>query len=121
MWKQGVFERYFWIAKVYDESSEFGINNGRVSKLTINIGEVIKMTKIQVLNKAKSMLKDDTKFLLFRIERLLECGGIDKKEYENDFRLPKILLYAALDDLKIQRRPLTTEDYKAAQNLSHFA
>ena len=67
------------------------------------------------------MLNDDKKFMLFRIEKLLDCGGIDKADYDNDFRLPKILLYAALDDLKHQRRPLSNDDYKAAYNLSHFA
>ena len=43
MWKHGKFKIngiiYQWCAKVYDEPSEFGINNGRVSKLEIRRGD----------------------------------------------------------------------------------
>ena len=36
MWQDGIFRReYWWQAKVYVEGSRFGINGGRVSKLTI--------------------------------------------------------------------------------------
>lgn len=35
MWKTGKYKGYWWEAKVYDEGSRFGINNGRVSKLQI--------------------------------------------------------------------------------------
>ena len=35
MWKQGVVNGYFWQAKVYYESSSFGIEGGRISKLVI--------------------------------------------------------------------------------------
>jgi len=93
------------------------INTGVVTKNY----EVITMTKKQVLQKAEAMLNDDKKFMLFRIEELLECGGIDKNVYQNDFRLPKILLYAALENLKTQRRPLSKDDYLAACNLRHYA
>ena len=34
-WAEGTVGSYRWQAKVYDEGSEFGINGGRVSKLTI--------------------------------------------------------------------------------------
>ena len=47
MWKQGIIgipddkgkytSCHYWI-KVYEEPSEFGIDNGRISKLTIKIG-----------------------------------------------------------------------------------
>ena len=39
MWHKGYITingiRYFWEAKVYDEPSELGINDGRISKLII--------------------------------------------------------------------------------------
>lgn len=39
MWKKGIItvngKSYRYCAKVYDEGSEFGINEGRISKLTI--------------------------------------------------------------------------------------
>lgn len=47
MWKHGEYlvtckgrkgyKKYIWEAKVYDEGSEFGINGGRVSKLSIRL------------------------------------------------------------------------------------
>jgi len=35
MWTEGVLNGYWYQAKVYPEGSQYGINNGRVSKLTI--------------------------------------------------------------------------------------
>lgn len=35
LWVTGTIEGYNWEAKVYDEPSKFGIDGGRVSKLTI--------------------------------------------------------------------------------------
>ncbi len=40
MWHEGVIDGYWWQAKVFNEGSQFGINNGRVSKLSICEGEV---------------------------------------------------------------------------------
>lgn len=34
-WAEGTVGPYRWEAKVYEEGSEFGINGGRISKLTI--------------------------------------------------------------------------------------
>jgi len=34
-WAEGAVGPYRWQAKVYEEGSEFGINGGRISKLTI--------------------------------------------------------------------------------------
>lgn len=35
MWEQGTTNGYKWQAKVYDEPSHYGIDGGRVSKLSI--------------------------------------------------------------------------------------
>ena len=35
MWREGTFEDYRWCAKIYDRPSTFGIDEGRISKLTI--------------------------------------------------------------------------------------
>jgi len=35
MWKKGTYKGYYIEAKVYDTPSSSGINNGRVSKLTV--------------------------------------------------------------------------------------
>lgn len=36
MWKDGIINGYLFEAKVYAESSEYGINEGRISKLDIS-------------------------------------------------------------------------------------
>ena len=35
MWKKGTVDGYTYYAKVYEEGSEYGIKNGRISKLEI--------------------------------------------------------------------------------------
>lgn len=40
MWKHGTTNKYTWKAKIYDEPSQFGINEGRVSKLFVKEGQV---------------------------------------------------------------------------------
>jgi len=39
MWKTGIINGYFWSAKVFDTGSEYGIDNGRISKLQICKGD----------------------------------------------------------------------------------
>ena len=46
MWKHGIIEfngrAYEWSAKVFDTCSEFGIDGGRISKLSIKVdGELV--------------------------------------------------------------------------------
>jgi hypothetical protein len=36
MWKNGIVDGHWWMAKVYDEPSSYGIKGGRVSKLCIS-------------------------------------------------------------------------------------
>jgi len=57
---------------------------------------------------------------LEEVERLLNSGGIDTEKFENNFRLPKILLHVALIHQVWQYKPLTKEDEKDARNLSNF-
>ena len=39
MWKTGTHKGYFWMAKIFDEGSIYGIDGGRISKLSICKGE----------------------------------------------------------------------------------
>lgn len=78
------------------------------------------MTKIQAIKKYKMMKKDLHKGIDKEIERLLNSGGIDHKKFENNFRLPKILLSVALQNQVHQYSPLTKEDQKEQKNLSYF-
>ena len=38
LWKRGTVDGFTYEAKVYDEGSEFGIDGGRISKLTVYTG-----------------------------------------------------------------------------------
>lgn len=79
-----------------------------------------KVSEASVLKKVKEMIKEDQAFLLERCKKYLNSGAIEAGNYGDDFRLPKILLYTALADLRDQRRPLGDEDLKTAKNLSNF-
>jgi len=41
MWYEGIFGEFSWSAKVFDEPSIFGINKGRISKLSIKYRGVL--------------------------------------------------------------------------------
>ena len=79
------------------------------------------MTKRRAMKMVREMMRDDRKFLIKRCEELLNGGGIDIEIYRDDeYILPKVVLYAALGDLRDNRRPLHPEHYKLAKNLKHF-
>jgi len=70
--------------------------------------------------KIKAMLKDVETYTLNKCIHLFNSGGIAPEEFLNNYRLPKIVLHAALKEVAGQYRPLTKEDQKAADNLAHF-
>ena len=45
-WIDGWTDEHYWMAKVYDEGSNWGINEGRVSKLTVYDGRTSKSPEI---------------------------------------------------------------------------
>lgn len=50
----------------------------------------------------------------------LKSGAIDIDQWEANYRLPKLVMYACLKESTEQFRPLTSKDLKEAQNLVHF-
>ena len=70
--------------------------------------------------KIKEMLKDVEKYTFNKCMHLFNCSGIDPEEFESNYRLPKIVLHAALKEVAGQYRSLTEEDREAAENLAHF-
>ena len=70
--------------------------------------------------KIDSMLNDDRKYLKKECKRLIKSGAIDTDNYLNDYELPKIIMYVALNNLKDQRKPLYKENLKDAKNLLKF-
>lgn len=73
-----------------------------------------------ILKKVEEMINDDKQWLLDKCKKLLHSGGIDSESFGDDFRLPKILYFAALGDLRDNRQPLSAGDKKVAKNLYHF-
>jgi hypothetical protein len=79
-------------------------------------------TIAQVQEKALSMLPDVQKSLVQEINYLLESGALNPAQYENDFRLPKIVLYAAIMRIADNYSPLPhdTKGKKESNNLVNF-
>lgn len=79
------------------------------------------MDKKVINKKINEMLKADNIFLKKRIEKILKSGAINISEYNNDdYILPKILLYNCYIELSFQRKPLLNEHKKTAENLINF-
>ena len=78
------------------------------------------MKKKDFLNKIKEMQKEHNAALLKECERLFDCGGVETSSYENDYLLPKTIMYVALFNESLQYKPLNSENKKDADNLKHF-
>lgn len=52
--------------------------------------------------------------------KLYSSGGIDPEGFDNDFILPKIVLYAALPDIRDSRKPLSVTHLNMAKKLEDF-
>ncbi len=66
------------------------------------------------------MQKEHNEALLKEAIRLFESGGIYPKDFENDFRLPKIIMSTALTNESEQYQPFTRQDRLVAKKLRHF-
>lgn len=88
------------------------------AKEFLDVNEEI--SEAEVLKKVKEMIKDDSGWLLNKCKQLLKSGGVDPAEFANDLSLPKILYYAALGDLRDNRKPLDKKYLQMAKNLSNF-
>lgn len=78
------------------------------------------MTQKEFTAKIKVMAKEHQKALLKECERLYNSGGVDTKNAENNFILPKTIIYVALLNEASQYKPLSKESQKDVRNLIHF-
>jgi hypothetical protein len=53
-------------------------------------------------------------------DRLWSSRALDPEVYEDDYRLPKIILTVALENMADQWMPLQDQDRKTVKNLRHF-
>lgn len=80
------------------------------------------ITRQAAKRKAYAMLKDDEKKIKQNIVKLLNSGAINLDEWEDDYRLPHLLLSAALEDMAKQHQPPrpTTKDKSTLKNLKIY-
>jgi len=77
-------------------------------------------TKHDVLTKIGELLVQHEAQVRETAEKLLRTGAVDVADYEDDYRLPKIILTAALADCSTMYRPLHDEDRQTVNNLRNF-
>lgn len=71
--------------------------------------------------KINELIKDMSKSLKAESVRLLKCGAVDKADYNADeYALAKIIMTAAMHNLKDVYRPLNEAHRKTLKNLMHF-
>jgi len=80
------------------------------------------MTKAQFRKNFKSMLPDVRKNLLELAEKALCSGCLDLESEENNYRLPKMVLSAALSEQSFQYKPLYNNKQidREIKNISMF-
>ena len=78
------------------------------------------MNKVDFKEKIDSMLPELMQTLRKECERLYDCGGVNPDDYENDFRLPKLILSVAIRSKASQYTPLNAQDKRIARNLEYF-
>ena len=78
------------------------------------------MTKEDCLQKIEEMIPDVVSLIRNRAGEYLGYGAIELEDYEDDYVLPKIFIYAVADEIKFQFKPLYAEHLKEAKNLTYF-
>lgn len=74
----------------------------------------------QVLARIKALSSRDRHHILEIAARLIDSGAIDLEDYDNDYRLPKIILHTVYQDMQHWRCPMRAEDLKTVKNLENF-
>lgn len=60
------------------------------------------------------------RFLDKEVERLFKSGALDTESADDDFRLPRLILCVALENLSRKYSPLSPDGKRIVQNLRHF-
>lgn len=80
------------------------------------------MTKEQFTARYQELLNncDFMEFFNKYAKDILSSGAIDLDRYEDNYRLPKMVLCVALKAASWQYTPLNESDKKTVRNLEHF-
>jgi len=77
-------------------------------------------TQKQFLAKVKIMAKEHNKALIKECLRLYNSGGVDTKNADDNYSLPKTIIHVALLNEANQYKPLSQENKKDIKNLIHY-
>lgn len=67
------------------------------------------MTRNEFLEKVEELKESVNDLIDEKADKLLKSGAIDLKNYDNDFRLPKMFMCAIGNEIKFQYKPLYTD------------
>ena len=78
------------------------------------------VTNIEVMDKVHELLSKSHATIIAKSERILHSNAIDLDSYENDYLLPKMILYVALRECADSWKPNTPSVREDLKNLEHF-
>lgn len=78
-------------------------------------------TKTNVRKRTNELINDAAKHMKDNLKKLLESGAIDYEKYDDNWRLPKNIMVALLEDMAREYSPIGTsyerEDNKTIKKL----
>jgi len=81
----------------------------------------IKVTEEQFREKIEDLWDNALRdFAISEALKKFRSGGVDVASYENNYRLPKIVMHSVLKSLDDQMKPLDDEGLKESKNLDYF-
>lgn len=78
------------------------------------------MTKEQLIEKCNQLFAQVTENMPKDLEKLLNSGGVDYESADNDFILPKKILYAILMEQQFQYKPLGWNNKEFRKNMKEI-
>ena len=78
------------------------------------------MTENQFLDKTDELSDKTASDMREKARKLLKSGAIDLSNWENDYRLPKIVTTALCKEAAYQWQPLTRADRKEVSNIERM-
>lgn len=78
------------------------------------------MTEQQFKSKVNDLKDQINELIDNRINRILQSGCIDLNDFEDNYILPKIFIYAIAEEIKFQFKPLDKKHLKEANNMINF-
>lgn len=78
------------------------------------------MTKIQFMEKCKSLIYQSRNYLIDQCEKAYNSGALNISEAENDYYIPRIVISVALRNASREFGPVSPEGKEEASNLVKF-